>query len=198
MSGSLCAADAALRNAFDAAGADLESAPDGCHEPYALFELPSQHCTTSIPECSSPEVLSALQVFWTVPSPGTLALFVRGDHYSSHQEYVEALGRVLREEYEAIASTGVMLQIDAPDLAMGRHTRWTDLTNSEFCEQIVATNVEAMNMAVRGISSDRIRVHVCWGNYPGPHTKDIEPLHLWPHLVRMRCKYLLMEMANPR
>jgi len=136
--------------------------------------------------------------FWSVPSPGTIALFCANQYYSDYTTYVNALAEALRPEYEAIAATGVMLQVDAPDLAMGRHTRYDSMTDNEFLELIFKTNMLALNKALVNVPTAQTRVHICWGNYPGPHTKDINASLLWPHLVNLKAKYILCEMANPR
>lgn len=91
-----------------------------------------------------------------------------------------------------------MAQVDAPCLAMGRHTRFDGLTDTEFLDVIFKTNLLALNRALSNIPASRIRVHICWGNYPGPHTKDIGAELLWPHLVNLKARYILIEMANPR
>jgi methionine synthase II (cobalamin-independent)/thioredoxin reductase len=136
--------------------------------------------------------------FWTAPSPGTVALFCRDDYLGDYEGYVLALAAELRHEYEAIAASGVLLQLDAPCLAMSRHTRFSYMTDDEWCSKILRVNVEAINLAVVNIPAHQIRLHVCWGNYPGPHHRDIEASLLWPSLCDLNVKYLLVEMANPR
>ena len=108
-----------------------------------------------------------------------------------------ALARALQPEYKAIAASGVMLQVDCPDMAMGRHTRFSHLSDHEFT-LIAQTNVDALNVALGDIDPAMVRVHVCWGNYPGPHHLDMDAATIWPQVSRMAAKYILIEGANPR
>jgi 5-methyltetrahydropteroyltriglutamate--homocysteine methyltransferase len=127
--------------------------------------------------------------FWSVPSPGTLALFAANAAFpGDYTAYVSALGDALAGEYEAVAATGVMLQVDAPDLAMGRHTRHAALSDAEFLSTVVAANVTALNRALARVPTAKTRVHVCWGNYPGPHTRDLDAELLWPHLLKLKVR----------
>jgi len=135
--------------------------------------------------------------FYSVPSPGTLALFCKDEFFYDHHAYVEALGDALAHEFEQIAATGLQLQVDCPDLAMGRHTRWADLDDDAFLK-VAEYNVAALNRALRDVAVEQIRVHVCWGNYAGPHHKDIPADLMWPLLSQVRAKYLLVEGANAR
>ena len=105
-------------------------------------------------------------------SPGVIALFQPNDYYPTQDAYLEALAEALRSEYEAIVAAGIILQIDAPDLAMGRHTMYRDRTLEEF-EALAARHIEVLNHALRNVPADRVRMHVCWGNYEGPHHHDI-------------------------
>lgn len=135
--------------------------------------------------------------FWSVPSPGTLAVFCENRWFDDHAAYVKALAEAMRPEFEAIASTGLQLQIDCPDLAMGRHTRHVDLSDDEFAA-LSFVNVEALNSALRNIPPSQVRIHVCWGNYAGPHHHDVGAASVWPAVGRIRAKYILIEAANPR
>merc|ERR1719419_768888 len=137
-------------------------------------------------------------VFWSVPSPGTMALFCRNEIYESYQEYVQSLALALKGEYEAIVECGVTIQIDAPGFAMGRHTLHSAMTDDQFVDRILRVNIAALNFALENIPVECIRVHVCWGNYAGPHTHDIGAEHIWPHLINLKARYLLIEMANGR
>jgi len=137
-------------------------------------------------------------VFWSVPSPGTMALFCRNETYETYEGYVRGLGHALKSEYEAIVECGVTIQIDAPGFAMGRHTLHSSMTDDQFVDRVLRVNVDALNVALENIPDDKIRVHVCWGNYPGPHTHDIGVEHIWPHLLNLKARYLLIEMANGR
>ena len=138
------------------------------------------------------------KAFWTVPSPGTLALFCEDRFFAGdHNRYVNSLAEAVRLEYEAIASTGLQLQVDCPDLAMGRHTRYMHLSDEEF-SVVAAANVEALNHALTGIPQSQVRIHVCWGNYAGPHHLDLAAYSIWPHVANVHAKYVLIEGANPR
>eukprot|EP00434_Breviolum_minutum_P038188 symbB.v1.2.033867.t1/scaffold4270.1/size42129/3 len=135
--------------------------------------------------------------FYSVPSPGTMALFCRDFVFNDHAAYVMALADALAEEYQQIAQHGLQLQVDCPDLAMGRHTKWSDLSEKDFLD-VARCNVAALNQALQHVPVEQVRVHVCWGNYAGPHHQDMSAELLWPLLGEVKAKYLLMEGANPR
>jgi len=135
--------------------------------------------------------------FFSVPSPGTLALFCKDEFFHDHEAYVQALGAALAEEFAQIAETGLQLQVDCPDLAMGRHTRWSNLGDDAFI-QVAEQNVAALNRALQDVPFEQIRIHVCWGNYAGPHHKDVSADLMWPVISNVKAKYLLVEGANPR
>jgi len=135
--------------------------------------------------------------FWSVPSPGTLAVFCEDRHYGNYAAFTRALSEVLAFEYAAVAASGVMLQVDAPDLAMGRHTRHANLTDDEF-QLVLKNNVSAINTALGKIDPSMVRVHVCWGNYSGPHHKDLDASRLWSELLNLNVKYISIEGANNR
>ena len=135
--------------------------------------------------------------FFSVPSPGTLALFCKDCFFQCHAAYVAALGEALAQEYAEIAGRGLLLQVDCPDLAMGRHTRWSGLTDAEFLE-VARCNIVALNRALEDVPTEQIRVHVCWGNYAGPHHRDMPAELLWPLIGEIKAKYILVEGANPR
>jgi 5-methyltetrahydropteroyltriglutamate--homocysteine methyltransferase len=137
------------------------------------------------------------ETFWTAPSPGIVACAMQNEHYASLGEYVDAVAEALRTEYEAVVAAGHVLQIDAPDLAMERHTLFADRPEREFFDFVDAT-VAALNRALAKIPPDRVRLHVCWGNYEGPHTCDVPLEALLPHLVPARVGALVLSMANPR
>lgn len=139
-----------------------------------------------------------ITAFWSVPSPGTLALFCEDRCFGGdHERYVRALAEAVRPEYEAIAASGIMLQVDCPDLAMGRHTRYINLTDDEFAA-VARANVVALNYSLSSIPASRVRIHVCWGNYAGPHHLDVAAYSVWPHVAEVHAKYVLLEGANPR
>jgi 5-methyltetrahydropteroyltriglutamate--homocysteine methyltransferase len=138
-----------------------------------------------------------VETFMNAASPGVIALFQPNDFYRTQDAYLEALADAMRAEYEAIVDRGVLLQIDAPDLAMGRHTMYRDRTVDEFLV-LAARHIEVLNHALRAIPPDRVRMHVCWGNYEGPHHHDVPLELLWPIVVKARAQGLLIEAANPR
>jgi 5-methyltetrahydropteroyltriglutamate--homocysteine methyltransferase len=135
--------------------------------------------------------------FMNAASPGVIALFQPNDFYPTQDAYLEALADALAVEYEAIVRGGIILQIDAPDLAMGRHTMYRDRTVEEF-EKLAARHIEVLNHALRNVPAERVRMHVCWGNYEGPHHHDIPLERLLPVVIKAKPQGLLFEAANPR
>jgi 5-methyltetrahydropteroyltriglutamate--homocysteine methyltransferase len=135
--------------------------------------------------------------FMTAASPGVIAHFLKNEHYPSREAYLARLVDVMKEEYDAIHRAGFVLQVDCPDLAMGRHLAFPDLGNAEFLK-IAAANVEALNHALRDIPPDRLRLHLCWGNYEGPHHRDIPLREILPIALRARAQAISFEGANPR
>jgi 5-methyltetrahydropteroyltriglutamate--homocysteine methyltransferase len=135
--------------------------------------------------------------FMNAASPGVVALFQPNDYYRTQDDYLVALAEALRGEYEAIVETGILLQIDAPDLAMGRHTMYRDRSVEEF-EALAARHIEVLNHALRNVPANRVRMHVCWGNYEGPHHHDIPMQRLLPIVLKAKPQALLFEAANPR
>jgi 5-methyltetrahydropteroyltriglutamate--homocysteine methyltransferase len=136
-------------------------------------------------------------VFMNAASPGVIALFQPNDYYRTQDEYLEALAAALQSEYEAIVQAGIILQIDAPDLAMGRHTMYRDRSLDEF-ESLAARHIEVLNHALRNVPAGRVRMHVCWGNYEGPHHHDVPMERLLTIVLRAKPQGLLFEAANPR
>ncbi len=137
------------------------------------------------------------EAFMTAASPGVIAHFLRNEYYPSREAYLSRLVDVMKEEYDAIHRAGFVLQVDCPDLAMGRHLAFPSLSNAEFVK-IAEANVEALNHALRDIPPDRMRLHLCWGNYEGPHHRDI-PLREIIHVaLKARPQALSLEGANPR
>jgi len=135
--------------------------------------------------------------FMNAPSPGIIALFQPNEYYDTLDEYLEAIGEAMKEEYEAIVAAGVLLQIDAPDLAMGRHIMYRDRSDEEFVAS-VERHVEAINRALRDIPADSVRMHLCWGNYEGPHHLDIALEKIIHVILRAKPATVLFEAANPR
>jgi len=135
--------------------------------------------------------------FINTASPGTIALFQPNDFYKTQDEYLEAVAEGMRAEYEGLAASGLLLQIDAPDMAMGRHTMYRDRTENDFVG-LAARHVEVLNHALRNVPGDRVRMHVCWGNYEGPHTHDVPMEKLLPVVMKAKPQAILFEAANPR
>ena len=135
--------------------------------------------------------------FMNAASPGVVALFLPNRYYSNYETYLTALSDAFRYEYQAITDAGLLLQIDCPDLALARHMIFTDKSDEEFV-RTASMHVEALNAALDGIPEDRIRVHICWGNYEGPHVCDIDMDKVFPVLMKTRSRYLLFESSNPR
>ena len=135
--------------------------------------------------------------FMTAASPGLVPVFQNNRHYPSHEAYVEAIAAAMQEEYEAIVEAGFVLQLDCPDLAMAHHTSFQDLNEAEFLKR-AAFHVEVLNHALRNVPADRCRIHICWGNYEGPHDHDIDFAKVAPILVKAKPMALVVEAANPR
>ena len=137
------------------------------------------------------------EAFLNAASPGVIALFQPNDYYKTQDDYLEAVAEAMRAEYELIVGSGLLVQIDAPDLAMGRHTMYRDRSVEEFLNR-AAKHIEVLNHALRNVPAERVRMHVCWGNYEGPHHHDVPLERLLPVVVRARIGALLIEGANPR
>lgn len=137
------------------------------------------------------------RAFLNAASPGLITAFQANEYYPTHEAYLADLVEAMRPEYEAIAAAGFELQLDCPDLAMSRHTGYQDMDEPEFLRTIEA-NVEALNAATAGIAPDRMRMHICWGNYEGPHDHDIPLERIIDIVLRARPATILFEAANPR
>jgi 5-methyltetrahydropteroyltriglutamate--homocysteine methyltransferase len=141
--------------------------------------------------------VSVVEGFMTAASPGLVPVFQTNSYYPSHEAYVEAIAAVMQEEYEAIVNAGFVLQLDCPDLAMAHHTSFQDLNEADFLKR-AAFHVEVLNHALRNVPADRARIHICWGNYEGPHDHDIPFAKVAPILVKSKPQALVVEAANPR
>ena len=135
--------------------------------------------------------------FMNAASPGVISLFLQNAHYPSREAYLAALADAMKEEYETIVAAGLDLQLDCPDLALSRHMLFTDLSDAEFVK-VAQSHVEALNHALRDVPQDRIRIHICWGNYEGPHVCDIPMATMFDTLMAARARYVLFETSNPR
>jgi 5-methyltetrahydropteroyltriglutamate--homocysteine methyltransferase len=139
----------------------------------------------------------AVGTFSSAASPGVVSIFFANEHYKSDEEYVFAIAEAMRHEYEAIAAAGATVQLDCPDLAMGRHSAYADLDLAQFRKRI-AMNIAALNHGVRNIPAEQLRMHLCWGNYPGPHHCDVAMSEIIDLVWTAKPRTVLFEAANPR
>lgn len=135
--------------------------------------------------------------FMNAASPGVISLFLQNDFYKTREAYLAALADAMKAEYETIVSAGLDLQLDCPDLALSRHMLFTDLSDNEFLK-VANMHVEALNHALSDVPQDRVRVHICWGNYEGPHCCDIPMSKMFDTLMSTKSRYVLFETSNPR
>jgi 5-methyltetrahydropteroyltriglutamate--homocysteine methyltransferase len=126
-----------------------------------------------------------------------ISLFLQNAHYATREKYLVALSEAMREEYKTITDAGLVLQVDCPDLALSRHMLFTELTDDEFVK-VADMHVEALNHALTGIPQDKVRVHICWGNYEGPHVCDIDMAKVLNTFMKVKARYMLFETSNPR
>ena len=185
-----------FRDRLTAAGATPVYLRPICKGPIESINLAPLH--TDIANISKAiKGTSAAEGFMTAASPGTLAVFQPNEYYPSHEAYLHALADAMEPEYRAIVDAGLVLQIDCPDLAMGRHMLFRHDSDEEFVRN-AELQVEALNHAVRNLPADRMRMHICWGNYAGPHTHDIPLAKVLPTALKAKPMGLLIEGANAR
>ncbi len=135
--------------------------------------------------------------FMNAASPGVISLFLQNDYYKTREAYLAALADAMKAEYETIVASGLDLQLDCPDLALSRHMLFNDLSDDEFLK-IAASHVEALNHALSDVPAEKVRVHICWGNYEGPHVCDIPMSKMFDTLMSTKSRYVLFETSNPR
>lgn len=135
--------------------------------------------------------------FMNAASPGVISLFLQNDHYKTREAYLAALADAMKTEYETIVASGLDLQLDCPDLALSRHMLFNDLTDAEFIK-IANSHVEALNHALQNVPAEKVRIHICWGNYEGPHVCDIPMATMFDTLMSAKARYVLFETSNPR
>jgi 5-methyltetrahydropteroyltriglutamate--homocysteine methyltransferase len=182
---------------------DLSNMVDLMHAPQAVGEVRYTNRAPLERECADfKRILDSsaagfAEPFMTAPSPGIIASAMLNRHYDSYERYVMALADALAVEYRYIVEQGFVLQIDCPDLAMERHTSYADRPLGEFLDY-VDLNLAAVNRALEGIAPDRVRMHVCWGNYEAPHDLDVPLADILPHLYAAKVGALVIEAANPR
>jgi 5-methyltetrahydropteroyltriglutamate--homocysteine methyltransferase len=138
-----------------------------------------------------------VEAFLTAASPGVVASFLPNRYYPSHEAYIEAIADAMREEYEAIVAAGFVLQLDCPDLAMSRHTGFQDLSEAEFLKR-AAFHIDVLNHALANVPANMVRMHLCWGNYEGPHTHDIDLRKIAGIVLGAKPQGIALEAANPR
>ncbi len=135
--------------------------------------------------------------FMNAASPGVISLFLQNAYYPTREAYLAALADAMRTEYETIVAEGLDLQLDCPDLALSRHMLFTHLSDEEFVS-VAESHVEALNHALADVPQEKVRVHICWGNYEGPHVCDIDMAKVFPVLMKAKARYILFETSNPR
>ena len=135
--------------------------------------------------------------FMNAASPGVISLFLQNNYYADRSKYLQALSDAMRDEYRTIVDAGLFLQLDCPDLALSRHMLFAELSDDEFLK-IAGLHVEALNNSLTGIDPSRVRVHICWGNYEGPHICDIDMSKVFSLLMSVNANQILFETSNPR
>jgi 5-methyltetrahydropteroyltriglutamate--homocysteine methyltransferase len=135
--------------------------------------------------------------FMNAASPGVISLFLQNAHYATREKYLAALADAMKAEYKTITDAGLDLQVDCPDLALSRHMLFTELSDDEFVK-IADLHVEALNHALADVPQDKVRVHICWGNYEGPHVCDIDMAKVLKTFMSVKARYMLFETSNPR
>ena len=135
--------------------------------------------------------------FMNAASPGVISLFLQNDFYKTREQYLEALAHAMKDEYETIVSSGLDLQLDCPDLALSRHMLFNDLSDEEFIK-VAGLHIDALNFALSEIPLEKVRIHICWGNYEGPHVCDIPMAKMFDTLMAAKARYVLFETSNPR
>ncbi len=135
--------------------------------------------------------------FMNAASPGVISLFLQNDFYKTREQYLEALAHAMKDEYETIVSSGLDLQLDCPDLALSRHMLFNDLSDEDFIK-VAGLHIDALNFALSELPSEKVRIHICWGNYEGPHVCDIPMSKMFDTLMAAKARYVLFETSNPR
>ena len=184
------------RDRLVAGGASAKYRRPVCKGPIAVKDLTPLKDDISRMQAALGKV-PGVEGFMNAVSPGTIAVFQPNEYYPSHEAYMGALADAMRAEYETIVGAGLLLQVDCPDLAMGRHSRFRNMSDEEFL-RAATTQVEALNHALANIPADRIRMHVCWGNYEGSHVHDMPLERILPIVLKAKPMALLLEGANPR
>jgi 5-methyltetrahydropteroyltriglutamate--homocysteine methyltransferase len=167
-----------------------------CTGPIAVRDADAVRVDVDDLRVALPDVTAA-EGFLTAASPGVISLFFRNDHYPTHEAYLAAIAEAMRQEYEAVAQAGLILQIDCPDLAMGRHIQYASLSVEEFRKK-ARLHIEALNHALARVPPEQARIHLCWGNYEGPHHHDVALAEIFDVVLTARPTGISFEAANPR
>ncbi|HVH79198.1 MAG TPA: cobalamin-independent methionine synthase II family protein [Stellaceae bacterium] len=183
------------RRVFGDPGRSRRKTP-GCNAPISVRDPAAAEADVANLEAALAGV-QAEEAFMSAASPGVVSLFFHDSHYGNHDAYLEAIAEAMRHEYEAVVGAGFVLQLDCPDLAMGRHIQNAHLTTTEF-RKAAGRHIEAMNHALRNVPADRARVHLCWGNYEGPHHCDVPLADIIDVIFTAKPAGLSFEAANPR
>jgi 5-methyltetrahydropteroyltriglutamate--homocysteine methyltransferase len=168
----------------------------GCNAPISVRDAQAARSDVDNLKAAAAKV-KVQETFMSAASPGVIGLFFRNDHYPSEEAYLFAIAEAMREEYETVAKAGVILQIDCPDLAMGRHIQYADLSLDEFKKK-ARLHIEALNHALANIPPEQLRMHLCWGNYEGPHHCDVPLTDIIDVVFTARPNAISFEAANPR
>jgi 5-methyltetrahydropteroyltriglutamate--homocysteine methyltransferase len=167
-----------------------------CNAPISVRDAEAAHADTENLKVAIAGT-KATEPFMSAASPGVVSLFFRNDHYKDHEVYLQAIAEAMRDEYETVAKAGIVLQIDCPDLGMGRHIQYAGLSLEEFRKR-ARMHVEALNQALRNIPPEQLRMHLCWGNYEGPHHCDVPLADIIDIVFLAKPHALSLEAANPR
>lgn len=168
----------------------------GCDGPISVRDAQAAQTDTENLQQAAGE-RGPTEAFMSAASPGVVALFFQNHHYASYEEYLFAIAEAMREEYETVAAAGILLQLDCPDLAMGRHIQFAHLSLDEF-RTMAQLHIEALNHAVANIAPEQLRMHLCWGNYEGPHHYDVQLSDIVDLVFEARPSGISFEAANPR
>jgi len=168
----------------------------GCNAPISVADFDAAKKDMDRLKAAA-DAAGAKQIFTSAASPGVISFFFKNEYYKSHEEYVFAIADAMQHEYETIAAAGAIVQLDCPDLAMGRHVHYADEPLDDF-RKVCEIHIEALNHAVRNIPAEQLRMHFCWGNYPGPHHCDVGLADIIDLAWKAKPHALLVEAANPR
>src|SRR4029077_536204 len=183
------------RRVFDDPGRARRKTP-ACTGPIAVRDATAAPTDVANLQAALAHV-TAREAFLTAASPGVISLFFRNDHYPSHEAYLFAIADAMRHEYETVVRSGLLLQVDCPDLAMGRHIQFAELGLAEF-RRMAQLHIEALNHALSGVPPDRVRMHLCWGNYEVPHHYDVPLADIIDIVFTARPIGISFEASNPR